>query len=392
MPDYRRLWAIGAGVGIGRWLEMLALGIYVFQTTGSPALVATVAIVRMLPYALFGFFIGALADYVDRRKLLVIGMAIAVVSAGAMTALTATGRANFAVVLLVTGALGVMWVTDMPVRRRLMVDTVGVERLPAALGFDNSTNYAMRAIGPALGGLIYQGLGVEGIFALSTIIYLIGLVQAMRLTVQAEPDQPGLARPSLRAMLTLPPELLRSRPFQILLGVTAVYNLWCFPVFGMVPVIAQKDFDLGPAAVGALSACEGIGGTLGALIVSLMARQATLFRFYYYGTLGFLVLLAGLSLYLTVGSAVLGFLSVGLCAAFFSATQYGLIYSLSSPHARGRATGFLSLFISLSTVGHFHTGLMFGWFSSTDALRIIAAEGLAVMLLLGWWWSRSSRI
>ena len=43
LADYRRLWAIGAGVGIGRWLEMLAMGIYVFQITQSPSLVALVS-------------------------------------------------------------------------------------------------------------------------------------------------------------------------------------------------------------------------------------------------------------------------------------------------------------------------------------------------------------
>jgi predicted MFS family arabinose efflux permease len=391
LPDFRRLWGIGAGVGVGRWLEMLALVIYVFQITGSPALVAFVSIMRMLPYALLGFVIGSLADYVDRKHLLIGGMVIAVVSAAAMTVLAHLGLASYGVVLIVTGLLGGVWVTDMPVRRRLMVDAVGVERMPAALGFDNSTGYAMRAVGPLLGGIIYQWLGVVGIFALSTAIYTTGLVLALRLAVPSGSERPASERPSLRGLLTPPPELLRNRQFLILLGVTAVYNLWCFPVLGMVPVIAQKDFLLGPAAVGLLSACDGIGGTLGALAVSYTARQATLFRYYYFGTLGFLVGLLGVSLYLAIGTAFVGFLLIGACAACFSATQYGLVYSLSSPQTRGRATGFLSLFISLATIGHFHTGLMFDNFASTTALQIIAIEGLVVMLGLGWLWWRAGR-
>lgn len=389
LADYRRLWAIGAGVGIGRWLEMLALGIYVFQITQSPSLVALVAIVRMLPYALMGFLIGALADYMDRKRLLVIGMSVAVASAFSMAVLSALGKANYGVVLVVAAALGGVWVTDMPVRRRLIVDAVGVERMPAALGFDNSTNYAMRALGPLLGGLIYQWAGVVGIFALSTALYAVGLVLAIGIRVPPRERGGGGPRPRLSALLTPPPELLRSRQFLILLGITAVYNLWCFPVLGMVPVIAQKDFQLGPAAVGALSSCDGIGGTLGALLVGVLARQGTLFSFYFFGTLGFVAMLLLISLHLTVAAAVPGLLLVGVFAAFFSATQYGLVYSLSTPQTRGRATGFLSLFISLSTIGHFHTGLMFDWFSSADALLIIATEGLAVTIILGWLWWRS---
>ena len=69
------------------------------------------------------------------------------------------------------------------------------------------------------------------------------------------------------------------------MGVTLVYNLWCWPFIGMVPVIAQKDFALTPALVGALSACDGLGGTIGALAVGLLATTRTLFRFYFFGTL-----------------------------------------------------------------------------------------------------------
>jgi len=388
--DFRRLWGIGAGVGVGRWLEMLALGIYVFQITGSPSKVALVAIVRMLPYALFGFLIGALADYVDRKRLLVLGMGVAVASAGSMSVLAALGLASYGFVLLVTAALGTIWVIDMPVRRRLLVDAVGPDRMPAALGLDNSTNYAMRAAGPLLGGLIYQWLGVEGIFAVSAAIYALGLFQALRLGVPGGGRAPGTALPSIRALLTPPPGLFANRQFLIMLGVTAVYNLWCFPVLGMVPVIAQKDFLLGPAAVGALSACDGIGGTLGALVVGLTARTGTLFRYYYFGVLGFLALLMGIATHLTVGPTIVGLLCIGVCAACFSATQYGLVYSLSTPETRGRATGFVSLFISLATIGHFHTGLMFDWLPSAQALAIIAAEGLAVSLVLGWLWWRGA--
>lgn len=378
---------IGAGVGVGRWLEMLALGIYVFQLTGSPSKVALVSIVRMLPYALLGFIMGSLADYVDRKSMLVVSMAVASVSAAGMAVLAFSGAASYGAVLLITAALGTIWVTDMPVRRRLLVDAVGPDRMAAALGLDNSTNYAMRAAGPLLGGVIYAAFGVVGIFALSTAIYAVGLVQALRLGVSGE-ARTTLPFPGIKALLKPPGDLLRSRQFLIMLGVTAVYNLWCFPVLGMVPVIAQKDFGLGPAAVGAISACDGIGGTLGALIVGATARAGTLFRYYYFGVLGFLALLLSVALHLTVGTTVAGFLAVGVCAACFSATQYGLVYSLSTAETRGRATGFVSLFISLATLGHFHTGLMFDWLPSATALMVIASEGLVVMAVLGWLWWR----
>jgi hypothetical protein len=64
------------------------------------------------------------------------------------------------------------------------------------------------------------------------------------------------------------------------MGVTLVYNPVVLALRQHGAVIAQKDFALTPALVGALSACDGLGGTLGALAVGLLAGQRTLFRFY----------------------------------------------------------------------------------------------------------------
>ena len=115
------------------------------------------------------------------------------------------------------------------------------------------------------------------------------------------------------------------------MGVTMVYNLWCWPFIGMVPVIGQKDFALTPAQVGALSACDGIGGTIGALAVGLLATAHTLFRFYFFGTLSLLLLMLLMALHLTVPASVGILLLVGVCAAAFSSTQYALVYTWPRP-------------------------------------------------------------
>jgi predicted MFS family arabinose efflux permease len=180
----------------------------------------------------------------------------------------------------------------MPVRRRLLVDAVAKDRIAAALGFDNSTMYATRALGPVIGGTTYQLLGIDGIYALITVSYLICVFLGSRLMAGLS-EAPAVKAAGSRFGLLLPPrELIGDRRFQIVMGVTLVFNLWCFPFITMVPVIAQKDFGLAPIFVGAMSACEGIGGMFGALIVAWVASERTLFQFYYLGTLCFLILVA----------------------------------------------------------------------------------------------------
>jgi predicted MFS family arabinose efflux permease len=344
IPDYRRLWAVGAGVGLARWLEFLALAIFAFQVTGSAQLVALLAIVRMLPYIALGFAVGSLADLLDRRGLLILTFLTGTLTSLVMAALAFAGIAGYGTVLIAAAVSGLIWLTDMPVRRRLLVDAAGQHRMASALGFDNATSHATRAIGPLTGGIAYQWLGIDGIFCLSAVVYFACLILSIRLQ-RAERATAGSApRISLLSLLIPPPELLQNRMFLLMLGVTIVYNVWCFPIVSMVPVIAQKDFGLSPAAVGALSACDGIGGTIGAVVLGYLAAQRFLFRFYYFGTLVFLLVMLALPFHLTVSATVIGLLAIGVAAACFSATQYALIYTIATPQTHGRATGFLSIF------------------------------------------------
>jgi MFS family permease len=387
-PDYRRLWAIGGLTGVARWLEFVAIAIFAYELTRSPALVALLAVLRMVPYLLLGFLTGAVADIIDRKHLLVATFAAMVVASGTMLLVTAMGAATYAAAAAIVMVSGAFWTTDMPVRRRLLVDAVKPGNVPAALGFDNATMYATRALGPLIGGVTYQAVGISGIYALIAMCYLVCLGHATRVGVASDVPSGGTLSARGKLGFLLPPrELVLDRRFQIIMGVTLVYNLWCWPFTGMVPVIGQKDFALTPALVGALSACDGLGGTVGALGVGLLATPRTLFRFYFFGTLACLVLILALALHLTAGAAVAILLVSGIAAAAFSSTQYALVYNIAPPEMRGRATGMLSIFIGSSMLGHWHAGQLFQMLGSTAAMEVMACEGLAAILVLAalWW-------
>jgi predicted MFS family arabinose efflux permease len=232
-------------------------------------------------------------------------------------------------------------------------------------------------------------LGISGIFALMTVGYLVCLMLAARF--EGVPvERPVSASSQAGSLLTtiLPPrELISNRRFLVIMGMTTVYNLWCFPFVSMVPVIAQQDFGLAPFEVGALSACDGIGGMVGALVVGAVMTERTMFRYHYFGTLAYVLLIGVISMNLVVGPTAVLLVLLGVTAACFSATQYALVYLISPPEMRGRATGVLSLFIGTSLVGHFHTGFLFERLGSVDAMRLMAIEGVIALLILGtlWW-------
>ena len=170
--DYRRIWSCGLFSGVARWLEFIALGIFAYEVTKSPPLVALLALVRLSPFVLLGFFIGALTDVIDRKRWLLWLTVLLFAVSVAMAVAAFLGMATYALITAATLFSGIYWVTDMPLRRRLMMEMVDRRALAAASAFDNFPNYLTRAIGPVFGGVAYQFLGVTGIFALSAILYV----------------------------------------------------------------------------------------------------------------------------------------------------------------------------------------------------------------------------
>src|SRR5262250_3133371 len=216
-PDYRRLWAIGGLTGVARWLEFVAIAIFAYELTRSPELVALLAVLRMVPYMLLGFLVGAVADAIDRKRLLVASFTLMLFASATMLVVTATGAATYGAAAAIVMVSGAFWTTDMPVRRRLLVDAVRAESVPAALGFDNATMYATRALGPLLGGATYQVLGISGIYAVIAMNYLVCLGLAACVGVRSDTSPVAKSVGSALGFLLPPPELVFNRRFQIIM-------------------------------------------------------------------------------------------------------------------------------------------------------------------------------
>lgn len=395
-PDYRRIWCFGLLTGTVRWLEFLAVGIYAFEITQSPQLVALLALLRMSPFVFLGFFIGALTDIVNRKRWLIILTVVILLICAATSVAAHYGLASFSVIAVATFVTGIYWVTDMPLRRRLFVDAVDSGALASASAYDNITNYVTRAVGPLCGGLAYQWLGIAGIFAMSALLYAVCLLLAFGITQRQKPAGHAVGGSHFEFGLLLPPlALLRDRSFIIVLGITIVYNVWCFPLVAMVPVIGERDLGLSAAWIGLLTASEGLGGAVAAMMIGLMANNRALFPLYFWGPFSYLIFVAALALYLSIGTATLAFIAGGAAAACFSAAQFVLVYLIAPPDMRGRATGILSIFIGTSALGMYNAGFLFEQFTSQQALWIMAGQGLSVMTFLGivlWFATDRSRV
>jgi MFS family permease len=386
-PDYRRIWLTGICSGVARWLEVLAVGVYAFQITGSPFLVALVYVLRMLPLVAFGLVVGALADRSPPRPFMIAAMAVGLTVAAIVSLLLALGLADYGVIACSAVAFGVVWSMDMTLRRRMLGDLAGKGRLVTALSFESATNNSTRMLGPLLGGALYGAFGPIGAFGLMTIIYVAALMLMVRVNRTGPSDAPPL--PSTRILADLREAFVlavRDRDILRILLITVIFNVWAFPFMSLIPVIGIEQLQLTPAWIGLLASMEGMGAFLGALTVAVANPSTGLRRYYFFGTLLFLVF-AFVAGWITLAPLMaLTILCVGLSAAGFSSMQSTLIYSVAPPAMRSRLFGLVVICIGTGLLGTANIGLMAEWFGASAAVKIVAVEGIVAMVAVGVGW------
>ena len=175
--DFWRLWFVGLVVFVVRWLETIAVGIVVYQRTGSAFLVAMMTMLRLLPMGLFGALLGALAERIERRTALIAVIILMGSTSFTLAVLAHTGRLAVWHLALASFLNGVGWATDNPV---MIGEVVGTDQMSTAMSIDVGSNNASRMVGPTIGGLLLVTIGIDGAFTLSVLLYTAALLTALR--------------------------------------------------------------------------------------------------------------------------------------------------------------------------------------------------------------------
>ena len=377
-----------------RWLEFLAFGIYAFEVTGSPFLVALLALLRFLPLLLFGVFIGALSDIASARDLKCVFLALAGLVSLAMAGLFHYGDATYWHVAMATFLSGTLWATDFPLRRKLIGDIAGMERLSRAMSIDTATSNGTRMLGPLLGGLIYQAMGPVGIFMLGALFYAVSL--ALMLMVTSSPASGPVAGGSwiVRPLRNAWQAFIHSvadREIRNILGVTIVFNVWGFPLLSMIPVIGKDDLAISAASIGAITSLEGASAFVGALLVARFIAPHQFRRCYYYSTCAYLAVVFAIGLMPSLLMLAGGLVAAGLAGAGFATMQSTLIYQVAPANMRGRLFGLITICIGSGLIGFANIGLLAESFGTANALWIMALQGAVPTALIGLAWPQLRR-
>ena len=390
-PGFLRIWIVGALVGTIRWLEVLAVGVYTYQATGSPFIVATMLFARMVPTMLLGAFAGVIADRVNRRHLMMVGLVLMCLVSLSLAALAINDRLVIWHIALGAVLSGIFWSGEFPVRRTMLGEIAGLGRLSAAMGLDSATNNFTRMLGPLLGGALLTTLGLGGAYALGVLLYAVAFISMLSLSFQ---ENPSTESASVGVLTSISEGFAYIRTNRLIAGtlvITVFVNLFGFSYVSMLPVIGEQQLGLGAVAIGVLMSVEGCGALLGSLCVAAWVRSRYFTAIYMSGSALYLMMILAFSLSPWYSAAVVFLFAGGLGIAFFGSMQSTLIFFTALPRMRTRVMGVLVACIGAGPIGVLHVGLLAEWLGASRAVTIIAVEGLIAIAVAACIWPELRR-
>jgi MFS family permease len=335
--DFRVLW-LGQLVSlVGRQITVVALPFQVFVLTGSPLAVGLIGLAQLIPLIACSIAGGAIADRVDRRKLLLVtevGMAASTVLLllGALA-----GRPPLWFLYAATGMQAGISGINSPAISASVPNLVPRDRLPAALALNQLLFNGSMIIGPAVAGVILARFGLTWAYAADLVSFGAAIVAWSMIRPlppqRADAERTGTGWTDIREGF----RYLRGR--RVLLS-TFLIDLDAM-IFGMpralFPVLALTVFHVGPQGLGLLYAAPAVGAVVGALTagwVSRIERQgvAVIWAVVLWG-----VAVTGFGLSGGLFWLALAFLAFAGAADVISAVFRGTILQLSIPDSlRGR--------------------------------------------------------
>ncbi|MGW4380981.1 MFS transporter [Kitasatospora sp. NPDC004531] len=259
---FRALWVAQFVSNVGGWMQTVgAQWVLVGHGAG---LVSLVQVASGLPVLLLALPAGALADLVDRRRLLVVMQAAMAAVAAVLAALALLGVLGPWLLLLLTFALGCLTALNGPAWQALQPSLVPREQLRQASALGAVNMNVARAVGPALGGLLVAAAGVGWTFALNALSFVAILLVLLR-RFPVEPARPEREREQVLAALRAGGRYVRSAPGvrRILLR-CALFVPGAAALWALLPVVAVQRLGLGSSGYGLLLAAVGAGAVAGA--------------------------------------------------------------------------------------------------------------------------------
>ncbi len=349
------------------WMQRLVVGWLMLKLTDSPVFVGVAFAARALPHLLLGAFAGTISDRMNRKHL-VIGVQVwSAALSMAMAMLVLLQDVTPWQAIAFSFLYGTVQTFDLPARQALVCDLTGREVLMNALSLNEISRRATSVLGPLLGGLLIDAIGMGGVFLSMAGMSGLGLMAMLPLRAPMPVAPPAPQRGD--ALRRLAGNLLvnlvdgvrvigRNQVTLALVFLVAACEVFAFSYAAMMPIFVERVLHLEASGYGYLTAAVGMGSLLGAIGLASLGEYRhkgwlMSVAFFFFGAF-----LLGFSASTWFELSLLLLVGVGAVACAFDTLTQTLLQQNVPEAMRGRAMGAWVLAIGMGPVGTLYLGLV----------------------------------
>jgi MFS family permease len=371
-PNYR-LWFYGQLTSLmGTWMQSTAQGYLVYEMTNSTAYLGYVSLAGGLAQWIFTLIAGVLVDRVSKRKLMVIAQAAMMLLAFVLTLLLVLGVLQPWHILILAFFLGVANAFDAPARQAFVVELVDRKELTNAIALNSAMFNAALVVGPAVGAMVYAGVGPAWCFFLNGVSFIAVIIALLLMRLEPLAHKPSGVAPlaQLREGLSY----IRANPVVR----TLITNVFMISIFGfgmitLLPAWARDILHGDEIVYGNLLSGRGVGALIGALIVASTSRYKIRGRLYTVGGFVFPLVMVVFTFIHSVPGAVLGMVGLGIGFLLLVNVANAMIQTSIPDNLRGRVMSvYILFFFGGSPIGSAVTGNLAEFWDPTTAVLINA--------------------
>src|SRR4051812_27120247 len=271
---FRALWLAAVASNVGTWMHNVGAEWLMTTLAPTPLTVALMQTAENAPTFLLALPAGALADIVDRRRLLLFSQSWMLVAGVALAVLALMGWATPSLLLLLTFSLGLGAALNAPAWQAIVPELVPRNDLSAAVSLNSVAFNIARAVGPAIGGFVVAAIGSWAVFFLNSLSFIGVLFVLYRW--RREPLESISPTERVLGAMRAGVRYVRHDPeLKAVLLRTGVFVSCASALWAMLPLVARQQLGLGAFSYGLLLGGLGAGAICGAIILPAVRHKVS---------------------------------------------------------------------------------------------------------------------
>ena len=382
-------WIASLLSNIGTWAQQVAQPWLLLSLGASPFLLGLDAFATGAPIFLLTVVGGAMADHIDRRRVIVFFQSIQMLCPVLLVVLILTGRIQPWMVICLSLVVGLTDALSMPSFQSIIPTIVQHDQIPAGIALNSTQFNLSRILGPSLAGVLMASVGAAGAFAANAASYLPFLLVSLWVLPRAAPQQQGekLTRHRLISGIR---DCLREPALRGALLTVFTTSVLCAPLITFCPVLIKEVFAGGIGHYSLTMSAFGVGGLAGAggLLAVGAGRDRRPISSWLALAYACTVVLAALN-HLSWGLPLV-FVLAGFTMTASNASANTLLQSISPARLRGQTVSLFMLAMRGGvSLGGLLTGVSVSFLGVREALLINGVLAVLAHIVIGYIWRRS---